>query len=85
MPRTNGPDGRTPCRLIEDPPAGGAWQMAVDEVLLESAVADGGCALRFYGWSEPTLSLGYFQDYRERMTHFPSRSCVAVRRQTGGG
>jgi lipoate-protein ligase A len=59
--------------------------MAVDEVLLESAVADGGCALRFYGWSEPTLSLGYFQDYRERMTHFPSRSCVAVRRQTGGG
>jgi lipoyl(octanoyl) transferase len=73
------------CRLIIDGPAGGAWQMAVDEVLLES-VADGGPAtLRFYQWSEPTLSLGYFQPFRARRRHIPSRDCPVVRRQTGGG
>jgi lipoate-protein ligase A len=37
--------------------------MAVDEMLLEWAAEHGGCAWRFYRWSEPTLSLGYFQDY----------------------
>ncbi|MBI3838278.1 MAG: lipoate--protein ligase family protein [Planctomycetia bacterium] len=85
MPRTAEIDRRAPCRLIVDPPAAGAWQMAVDEALLESAAANGGCTLRFYGWSEPTLSLGYFQDYAQRETHHASRRCAVVRRQTGGG
>jgi lipoate-protein ligase A len=58
--------------------------MAVDEVLLESA-AVGHNSLRFYRWSEPTLSLGYFQRYAERASHRPSRDCPLVRRQTGGG
>lgn len=74
-----------PCRLIVDGPAGGAWQMAVDEVLLESAAEKGVATLRFYQWSEPTLSLGYFQYFHERRRHIPSRDCVVVRRQTGGG
>ena len=73
------------CRLSVDSPACGAWQMAVDEALLESAAENGGCALRLYGWSEPTLSLGYFQDYSERQTHRLSHDCALVRRQTGGG
>ena len=73
------------CRLIVDGPADGAWQMAVDEVLLDSAAASGRMTLRFYDWSEPTLSLGYFQDYAEREAHAPSRQCPLVRRQTGGG
>lgn len=59
--------------------------MAVDEVLLESAAEVGQATLRFYQWSEPTLSLGYFQHFRERRTHIPSRDCPMVRRQTGGG
>jgi lipoate-protein ligase A len=42
-------------------------------------------SLRFYGWSEPTLSLGYFQPYSQRATHAASRACAVVRRQTGGG
>jgi lipoyl(octanoyl) transferase len=75
----------TPFRFIDDPPSGGAWQMAVDEALLESAAAGGGCTLRFYGWAEPTLSLGYFQDYAGRTTHRASQNCALVRRQTGGG
>lgn len=73
-----------PCRLIIDGPASGFWQMAVDETLLESA-AEGQATLRFYEWSEPTLSLGYFQDYGEREAHRASRDCPLVRRQTGGG
>lgn len=76
---------RQPCRLLVDGPAPGDWQMAVDEALLESAATTGACTLRFYGWSEPTLSLGYFQDHAERASHPASRACPMVRRQTGGG
>jgi lipoate-protein ligase A len=47
-------------RLLPFHIAPGAWNMAADEVLLEAA-ADGVASLRFYGWSQPTLSLGYFQ------------------------
>ena len=52
------------CRLIIDPPAPGAWNMAVDEALLLDAAENGLATLRFYQWSEPTLSLGYFQRVR---------------------
>ncbi len=73
-------------RAIFDPPAAGAWNMAVDEILLE-ATAAGGLAptLRFYAWEPPTLSLGYAQ---------PAADCDfgalrrlgwgLVRRPTGG-
>ncbi|MCR4413032.1 MAG: hypothetical protein NUV77_11490 [Thermoguttaceae bacterium] len=73
------------CRLLIDPPACGAWNMAVDDVLLAWAAETGGCAWRFYQWDEPTLSLGYFQPYEDRQRHRPSRSCPVVRRATGGG
>jgi lipoate-protein ligase A len=43
----------------------GCWQMAIDEWLLDRALAAGSSApaavLRFYTWSRPTLSLGYHQ------------------------
>ena len=58
--------------------------MAVDEALLEAA-AEGQGTLRFYRWSEPTLSLGYFQQYADRRQHEPSRQCAVVRRPSGGG
>ncbi len=58
--------------------------MAVDEALLEAAVA-GTATLRLYQWSEPTLSLGYFQRYADRAAHAASRDCAVVRRQSGGG
>jgi hypothetical protein len=39
--------GNEICRLIVDhEPASGAWNMAVDEALLESAVGGGPCTLR---------------------------------------
>ena len=59
--------------------------MAVDEALLAAAADDGVATLRFYQWSEPTLSLGYFQRYADRERHEASRNSAAVRRQTGGG
>ena len=59
--------------------------MAVDEALLIDAAENGVATLRFYQWSEPTLSLGYFQRYDDRDQHAASRECAVVRRQTGGG
>ena len=73
------------CRLLRDPPASGVWNMAVDEVLLERAAAEGLAFWRFYAWSEPTVSLGYFQTYADRFGHESRRGCPVVRRWTGGG
>jgi lipoyl(octanoyl) transferase len=75
----------TPCRLIIDPPQDGAWNMAVDEALLDEAADLGTATLRFYQWREPTLSLGYFQSYAERQTHPASQGATVVRRLSGGG
>jgi lipoate-protein ligase A len=72
-------------RLLVDLPASGAWNMAVDEVLLESAAARGIDTLRFYEWEEPTLSLGYFQASADRAGHAASLACPLVRRASGGG
>jgi len=59
--------------------------MALDEALFEAAAKGGSAVWRMYQWDEPTLSLGYFQNYTRRWTHEPSRRCPAVRRLTGGG
>ena len=75
-----------PCRVIVDlNPASGAWNMAVDEVLLESALERAVCTLRWYRWDVPTLSLGYFQS-RASALHEPRFAGMPiVRRLTGGG
>ncbi len=73
------------CRLLIDPPAPGDWNMAVDEMLLEWAASNNRSCWRFYQWSEPTLSLGYFQTYEDRQSHVASRQCPVVRRASGGG
>src|SRR5262245_2566735 len=82
---TCSPTHRLPCRLIIDEPSDGAWNMALDEALLQAAETDGIATLRFYQWSEPTLSLGYFQSHADRRVHAASASCPLVRRSTGGG
>jgi lipoate-protein ligase A len=73
------------CRFFEHEPAAGAWNMAVDEALVEAAAADGVASLRFYQWAPPTLSLGYFQSAEERLEHAASCECPLVRRASGGG
>lgn len=73
------------CRLILDEPADGAWNMAVDEALLEGATHRAQATLRLYQWAEPTLSLGYFQGYADRERHPSSTPLPCVRRSSGGG
>ncbi|MGD9722806.1 MAG: biotin/lipoate A/B protein ligase family protein [Pirellulales bacterium] len=85
MPNLRDEAASTPCRLIIESGGAGAHHMAVDEVLLESAAASGAASLRFYRWSEPTISLGYFQSLAQRAEHPASVACPLVRRQTGGG
>lgn len=71
--------------LIIDPPADGAWNMAVDEALLDEVAASGRPVLRFYQWQQPTLSLGYFQRAADRALHAASATAAVVRRLSGGG
>ncbi|OWK36218.1 Lipoate-protein ligase A [Fimbriiglobus ruber] len=58
--------------------------MAADEVLLLEAAETGRAALRFYGWAEPTLSLGYFQPAASRLDSPRLAGLPWVRRATGG-
>ena len=59
--------------------------MAVDEALLAAAAEEDTATLRLYQWSEPTLSLGYFQRYDDRQQHAASLASAVVRRSSGGG
>lgn len=76
-------------RLIVDraPYPGGAENMARDEALLAACTRpEHPVVLRFYGWHEPTISLGYFQEFAEfEALGRPARDLAVVRRTTGGG
>lgn len=68
-------------RLLPLIEADGASQMAWDEAMLQSAAEQGLAALRFYTWSEATVSLGYFQPAAARL-RWPTLPWL--RRATGG-
>jgi lipoate-protein ligase A len=70
-------------RLLPFSAAVGPRNMARDELLLR--VADTGLgSLRFYGWLQPTISLGYFQPAAARLTCPRLAGLPFVRRLTGG-
>jgi lipoate-protein ligase A len=71
--------------IVEQEPHSGAWNMAVDEVLLETALASGQATLRWYRWSQPTLSLGHFQKPDDPAIEARFAALPRVRRPTGGG
>lgn len=72
-------------RLLLDGAGSGPWNMGVDEVLLESAVARGTGALRLYRWDGPWLSLGYGQSLAPlRRAACAEAGVGVVRRVTGG-
>jgi lipoate-protein ligase A len=71
------------CLLLPYSVADGAHNMATDEVLLRSA-QQGMARLRFYGWSAPTVSLGYFQPAAIRQADPLLAALPYVRRPTGG-
>jgi lipoate-protein ligase A len=70
-------------RLLRNGPGLAAWNMALDEALLEHAHVLGQPVLRLYGWSEPAASFGYSQRYADVAAWTPLRPLV--RRPTGGG
>ncbi len=69
--------------LLQSGPGDPALNLALDEALLESTSRLGRPVLRFYGWTEPAATFGYFQKYAdvERATHLRP----LIRRPTGGG
>jgi len=60
-----------------------AFNMALDEALLEAAASIGQPILRFYGWSYPAATFGYFQSYQQVSSWTSMRPLI--RRPTGGG
>lgn len=60
-----------------------AFNMAMDEALLEAMSRLQKPVLRFYGWTEPAATFGYFQKYSEVASATPLRPLI--RRPTGGG
>jgi lipoate-protein ligase A len=76
----------TPCLVLPFEIADGAANMALDEALLDEVAEDPTHAvLRTYGWSSPTLSLGYFQKVADAEADPRRRGAPIVRRPTGGG
>ncbi len=74
------------CRLLPHEVRNGPENMALDEALLDSVDADPRAAvLRTYGWSEPTLSLGYFQSYEQARAEPRWSDVPLIRRPSGGG
>src|SRR5262249_33872999 len=70
-------------RLLPDRDDDGSTQMAADDVMLQAA-RRGIASLRFYTWSHPTLSLGYFQREAHRHSDPLLSELCFVRRPTGG-
>lgn len=73
-------------RLLITPPAAGAWNMAVDEAILEGVIAGTSPpTLRLYAWNPPCISLGYAQPLADvDMEAVTARGWEVVRRPTGG-
>lgn len=67
-------------------PAGGAWNMAVDEALLAAQSPGASPVLRFYSWVPPAVSLGYFQVPGKEIDFggLGKIGATWVRRATGG-
>jgi len=76
----------TTWRLVRTAPAAGAWNMAVDEAILEAAGQKAVLpTLRLYAWSPPCLSLGFAQPVKDvDLAALERRGWQLVRRPTGG-
>ena len=73
-------------RLLITPPAHGAWNMALDEAILEHIGRGASIpTLRLYAWEPPCLSLGQAQPFADvDMARLKERGWEVVRRATGG-
>jgi lipoate-protein ligase A len=69
--------------FLNSGPCDAAFNMALDEALMEFAPEQGRPVLRFYGWTQPAASFGYFQHHAE--IERTTKLRPLVRRPTGGG
>lgn len=69
--------------IVNSGPCDAAFNMALDEALLETVSRLGSPVLRFYGWRQPAATFGYFQHFAEIERTTPLRPLI--RRPTGGG
>lgn len=68
---------------IDSGPGEPAFNMAFDEALLNRVAKIGVPVLRFYGWTEPAATFGYFQKIAD--IEAATRLRPLIRRPTGGG
>jgi lipoyl(octanoyl) transferase len=73
----------TVIRLLPHASADGPTNMAADETLVRSA-AGGVASLRLYGWTQATVTLGYFQPAAVRLSDSRLANLPWVRRPSGG-
>ena len=75
-----------PWRYLITPPARGAWNMAVDEAVLETtSYGEALPTLRLYAWNPACLSLGFAQSFKDvDVARLKSHGWDVVRRTTGG-
>jgi lipoate-protein ligase A len=73
-------------RLLITPPVRGAWNMALDESILEHVGrGESNPTLRLYAWNPACLSLGHAQPFADvDTTRLKKRGWEVVRRATGG-
>ena len=69
--------------VLNTGPGEAAFNMALDEALMETVPALRAPVLRLYGWVQPAATFGYFQRYEDVATLTPLRPLI--RRPTGGG
>ena len=67
--------------FLASPAGEPAWNMALDDALLQTAAQRSRPLLRVYSWTQPAVTFGYFQRYP---AHLAAQYAV-VRRPTGGG
>ena len=69
--------------LLNSGKCNAVFNMALDEALLENVSRLGNPVLRFYSWTEPAATFGYFQKFSE--VECATHLRPLVRRPTGGG
>ncbi|MFQ5744623.1 MAG: biotin/lipoate A/B protein ligase family protein [Acidobacteriota bacterium] len=76
----------TTLRVVVHGAAAAAWNMAVDEMLLDGCCGAPFFTLRLYGWCSPTISVGYLQPWRDGFdASVAGRLGVGLVRRPSGG
>ena len=70
--------------IVDEFPNSGVFNMSMDAALLQIAAEKGRSTVRIYQWSEPTITVGYFQGLTQSRES-PFSDLPVVRRLSGGG